>query len=580
MGHVDTPGRLLPALGQGNVRGDRATPRLGGVLVSVTVIVWLLWFACRGPLTFDDAYMYHRYGAHLLSGVGVAWNPDGPPTYGLTSQLWLLVLLPLFTLPLSAATALQLASWLTGGLAIAVMARALVREAQSAVLSDPAVAISAVGLPLLLHPAFAAQLTTGMDTMLSLLLNAAIMLVAIRYARTPSLGLAIVSGFVSLAAILARPENGICALGVPFLAFVSRPPMKPWRDLAWLVAVPLALVIVSLAAAHLYYGSALPLSFYAKSAHGYDGFLNPESAIGYLVVALSCAIPFIAALAIGMRRGVRPPMLAFAIPAAMTVCYLLTVRQIMGWNGRFFIPFLPYIVIPGVLSLDTMLARGLTVRELGRPLVRGIGVGFAAVLGAVVLQRGIDGLSSGAHLPQAIAEPRLAYKATAPLPEKPWFTVVRQIGDGVVSRLPPGSVVAASEVGYIGSVALDVAVVDLVGLNDTQIGRTGMSMDYLLGLKPDLIWFPHRDYTGLRSMLLSDPRLYESYVVIAGAFNYGVAIRRDGPHRALIEQNVAAAWPNLYPDLAMADYAVTGVRRSEAGPEAIHSTQDVAARRH
>jgi hypothetical protein len=566
MDNEEALGLFLPALRRSGVRGGRAALPAGNVLVGTTVMVWLLWFVFRGPLTFDDAYMYHRYGTHLLSGSGVVWNSDGPPTYGLTSQLWLLVLLPFLTLPLSAATALQLASWVTGGLAIAVMARAVVREAQSTLLSTPAVAICVVGLPLLLHPAFATQLTTGMDTMLSLLVNAAIMLLAIKYAKAASTNLAIVSGFVSLAAILTRPENGICALGVPFLAFVSRLPMKPWRDLAWLVAFPLALAIISLAVTQAYYGSALPLSFYAKSARGYDGFLNPESAIDYLVLALSCAIPFIAALVIGMRRGVYPPMLAFAIPAAVTVCYLLTVRQVMGWNGRYFIPFLPYIVIPGLLSLDTMLARGLTWRDLGRPLVRGIGVGFVALLGALALQPAIDRLYFAALLPQSVAVPRLEYRAAAPLPEKPWFTVVRQIGDGIISRLPAGSIVAASEVGYIGSMAPHVTIVDLVGLNDTQIGRTGLSMSYLLGFKPDIIWLPHKDYTGLRSMMLSDPRLYERYIVIADAFNYGFAIRRDSPHRASIEKDVAAAWAKLYPDLAMPDHIVTGLRPSEAAP--------------
>lgn len=116
----------LPALGRSNARA-RAVPFLGSILLSATVTVWVLWFACRGPLTFDDAYMFHRYGTHVLSGLGVVWNEGGAPTYGLTSQLWLFLLLPLFMLPLSAASALQLASWLTGGLAVAVMGRTVAR---------------------------------------------------------------------------------------------------------------------------------------------------------------------------------------------------------------------------------------------------------------------------------------------------------------------------------------------------------------------------------------------------------------------------------------------------------------------
>jgi hypothetical protein len=85
-------------------------------------------------------------------------------------------------------------------------------------------------------------------------------------------------------------------------------------------------------------------------------------------------------------------------------------------------------------------------------------------------------------------------------------------------------------------------------------------MDYLFGFEPDIIWFPHSEYTGLRSKILSDRRLFDRYIVIAGAFNYGFAIRRDGPRRVLIEKEVAAAWATLYPDFAMADYIVTGIR--------------------
>ena len=555
MDEVQARRRMLPALGCRSIRADRVA------LLGATLLIWLLWFVFRGPLTFDDAYMFHRYGEHLLNGHGIVWNVGGPPTYGLTSQLWLFVLLPFLKLPLSVAAALQFASWLMGGLAIVVMARVVAREAQSAFLREAVVALGIVGLPLLLHPAFGAQLTTGMDTMLSLLANAALILAVGEYSKAPSTRLAIVSGLISVACILTRPENGICALGVPLLSFVLVSQIRPLRDLVWLVALPLGFTLVSLVAARAYYGSALPLSFYAKAAHGYDGFLNPESAVRYLVVALSCVVPFIVMGFIGRRRGGRSSMVLLAIPAALTVCYLLTVRQIMGWNGRFFIPFIPYAVCSGVLLLDRALARGLTLWDLRVPFARGVGVGFVAILAVLELQRNIGILYPAMFLPEPVAAPRLEYRAQASLPDRPWFSVVQRIGDDVISRLPAGSSVAASEVGYIGSVAPDISIIDLVGLNDTSIGRAGLSTDYLFNAEPDIIWLPHRDYTGLRSRLLSDVRLYDRYTVIVDAFSYGIAIRRDSPRRALIEERVAAAWKRLYPDFVMADYVV--LRKSE-----------------
>src|SRR5262249_3717440 len=38
---------------------------------------------------WDDAYMYVRYADHVLLGRGVRWNLQEPPTFGLTSLLYL-----------------------------------------------------------------------------------------------------------------------------------------------------------------------------------------------------------------------------------------------------------------------------------------------------------------------------------------------------------------------------------------------------------------------------------------------------------------------------------------------------------
>src|SRR5208337_1528059 len=75
-------------------------------------IFWLL-HAWKGPLIFDDAYMFYRYALNIRHGLGIAWNPDGVPTYGLTSHLWVWCVLPFTLLPVAPGVALQFASWLT-----------------------------------------------------------------------------------------------------------------------------------------------------------------------------------------------------------------------------------------------------------------------------------------------------------------------------------------------------------------------------------------------------------------------------------------------------------------------------------
>lgn len=159
-------------------------------------------------------------------------------------------------------------------------------------------------------------------------------------------------------------------------------------------------------------------------------------------------------------------------------------------------------------------------------------------------------------VPTPIAVPSLPVAARTPLPSyEKWYPTVPVLGD-LIAGLPDGAVVAASEVGYIAAAAPHATIIDLVGLNDTRIGLHGFSMDELLGRAPDLIWFPHADYTGLRAAMLGDPRLYERYVVIADMFNFGIAIRRDSRLYDDLEASARVAWSRLYPSSDLEEYVV------------------------
>ncbi len=70
--------------------------------------------------------------------------------------------------------------------------------------------------------------------------------------------------------------------------------------------------------------------------------------------------------------------------------------------------------------------------------------------------------------------------------------------------------------------------------------------------RPDLIWMPHWDYTGMIRALLDDAELRSDYVFYPDALTYGVAVRADA--RALREL-WAARFADVYPGLSMDDYA-------------------------
>ncbi len=540
------------------------TARLAGLtvgqwalLLAAALAIASVWGAMsRGPTIFDDSYMFWRYAVHLQEGLGLAWNPDGIQTYGLTSHLWLLAVLPLTWLPFHPGYALPVASMLAAGLAFALMGAAVAREARSEILQNRPLTIGLIALPLLINPFFTFHLSTGMDTMLSMAAHAAIVLGVLRYLEAPSLARACLVGVLAFAAVLTRPENGLCALGVPFLAFVWQRRPERWVDLAGLVALPVALIGLELVVCWLVFGVPLPLSFYAKSLHIYTGFQNPENAVQNLLMAVVMAAPFIAvALAAGKRRDIAF-LAVLLLPVLATFAYLLTMRQVMGWIGRYYLPFLPYMLIPAMLMLD----RRLAVATSLKPELTRIGIAMVALASVALvtwpLQRAVESAYMRAVLAKPVPLPPLPTVATGDLPRQVWFDVIKKVADEIIGPLPADAVFAASEVGYLGAASTGKTLIDLVGLNDTTIGRKGFSMDYLLSRKPDLIWMPSRDYTGLIATIYSDPRLFERYIVVREAFNYGIAIRRDSPYRAHLETSSRRVWSALYPDRSFDDYVV------------------------
>jgi len=529
-------------------QGLRANTHLPQVLAALSLVVLFGWLgrAWLRPMTFDDAYMFYRYALNIRHGLGIAWNPDGVPTYGMTGLLWAFFVLPWTFVPLSLGHALQLASWLTGVAALATLALAVARHAHEP-LRGYAVAFAAVALPVVLNPVFAFHLTTGMDTMLSLWANAAVVLLVMEYVAAPAFGKSMLIGVATFVAVLARPDSGLCAMGVPALTWLIIPGRRRWWDLAGLSALPALLIGTELLLCAQYFQAPLPLSFYAKSLRGYVGFTSHENAVQYAYMAGTCTLPFAAVLAATLKRDKLPLLVAFLLPAALTMLYLvLSVRQVMGFGGRYYIPLLPFLVVPALVNANI---------ELRRLALAGTLV-FALYGVLRPFELGLEKIYSARVVPAAIAVPALPVAARTLLQQyEHWYPTVPVIGD-LIATLPPGAVVAASEVGYIAAAAPHASIIDLVGLNDTRIGLHGFSMEGLLARKPDLIWFPHSDYTGLRATMFSDPKLYANYVVVADMFNFGIAIRRDSPMRDAVETGVRNAWSKLYPTARLSDYTV------------------------
>jgi len=534
------------------------------VLVLLTAAWWvtdLKRFYSTG-LSFDDAYMFWRYALHLREGLGWSWNLDGIPTYGQTSLLWGVVVWALTFLPLSMGHALMVGSWLTSGAALVAMARAVSWNARSLYLSRTWHVLPLVALPIVVSRVFLFNASSGMDTMLGLLMNALLVGMVLAWSQGKVRGEWV--GFVGGLCFVTRPESVLAAVAMPVLVWwLERNVSK--KDLARLLCVIGVMVVADLVFAKLYFHTLLPLGFYMKSMHAYEGYAARQHPVSSAMSFFSaCGIFLIAMVVFARRKDLRLLVICTA-PALLIFVYLFTVTQIMGFAARYYVPYFAFFAVPAILLLDRRLADRdageLLADPPGVPLMRyaaaGIVLYFVQMMYPLQWMTRVDKVFEGRKFIYDNAV--CSILASRPLPEGDSLQALNDVAEMLVRPLPKGATVAATEVGYLGGVAPQVNVIDLAGLNDSQIALNGFNSAAFLARKPDLIWMPHVQYTYERGLLFTDPSLLRDYVFIDGAAFYGIAIRKDSPYRAQIEAEMQAYWDKQYPGYAMSDYVVRSV---------------------
>jgi hypothetical protein len=514
-----------------------AGPPAGAALLVVLLVAAFVIVAVsplRTTVTvWDDAYMFVRYADHLLASGTLSWNPHGPPTYGLTSILYLVVavvpmriLIPRDPLPtLVASSCLGAAAFLALALRLAWRATdGLARASRWNVL------LLVVASLLLQGEALSSHATSGMDTTFAMAFEAAYLLVALRSERSRSVPLAVFLGVMGGGAITARPDLMIFSLAVPAVALITKDLARARRARLTL-AITVAVCLLWLAVARAYLGSALPLSFYAKSTGLYRDFNVAKYAPVPLVQWKAFAWPNGILLALGFLPIVFAPS-AFLRDAPSTVkgamvgvvvfaaYYLIFVLQIMNAYARFYYPLLPAIVLAGAYGARCLLQR---TREV--PFVLSL-----ALVAAVFPHADVLGS------PLGFLRYDVAFSSRSILGNV-LFALDR------FSLLPDDLVIAATEVGHLGAMNPRKTVIDLAGLNDTEFGRHPFSAKRLMSLAPDLIYLPHPDYRGMNADILADPEFRARYELHSREELQAlpVAIRLDSPHYAAMERIVDEA---------------------------------------
>jgi hypothetical protein len=538
------------------------------VLIAKVASAWVLAFlaARHDPLLFDDAYMFMRYAHNVQHGLGYSWNPDGVHTYGPTSLLWAFVTFVLSFLPTGSWTQLLIGSGLCSIGAAVAMAWAVSANARTSFMRRLVYVLPLVVVPLAGSAVFENNQFNGMETMLGMTLCAVFLGLALRWREGRAHPAAV--GAAALLLLLARPESGLVGLLVPVLLWWFIQGERPaLGSLLAVYGVFLGGAAIELSACKLYFGTPVPLSVYLKGKaayEGYSGIWHPEL---LLVMFLNGCQAFLITLVLLLRRTDWRLLLCCLLPAVAVFGYLQTVTQIMGFNARYFAPYIPLVVIPALLLLDRRLADGdwlPTHLQRMRGAVAVVTVGLLVLLSSAAVQSKIRHFEHKTRT--EYVEAQLTVDATQTLPKTSWQEMMMSITNDLLVPLPAGGTYAASEVGYLGERVPHATVIDLAGLNDMNIARHGFHMDDLLRRKPDLIWMPHSDYTYLRGVMLSDPDLLAAYDVYAGAGNYGIALRKDSPMRPAIDRQMAIFWQKTYPGYQQSQYLVhaaswTGAKR-------------------
>lgn len=514
------------------------------------------------PSDFDDAYMYLRYANNLLGGYGLAWNPGEGSVFGVTSLLHLLVLAKLRRVfpGLGAAALLRIASGSAAMALLMALAGIVALHARHPRLRRNWLFWLAVILPTVAYrEAFFFHAGTGMDTMLSALANAFVVFATLRLANSPKLSTVIAAALVAILAVLARPDNVVCALFCPVLALTLLAPRPRAKPLALFLVLAVGSLAVIAAVEWRALGSPLPLSFFAKQPWYYGDFAGEFSWNPFLFLKVFCysAWPFVVALILfADRAGWRRAAVLLA-PALASILILFRFNQIMGHLGRFDYPFLPFFVAAGALEFDAWLLRGQKI--LSRAMFQRAGLAVAAILvGGMALSVGAGLYGARATLERLEAPGGFHVRASAPLPDMDSWQAAQAIA-AIARAAPSGTHFAMSEHGLPGALAPHIAIIDVLGLHDPYFARHGFSAAELFRRQPDLIWMPHEDHVQMLRDILGSEEFWTHYVFYPDAFFHGLALRRDGGNYLRLSALVAAEWQVAYPGVAQAEYqAVRG----------------------
>lgn len=472
--------------------------------------------------TVDDPYITFRYAANFGAGHGPVFN-IGERVEGYTSPLHLLLSLVLMALAPSVDILFKAkCASLLFGFVMLVQTGTLARRSGLGA-GEAALAQALVALNI----NFALAAVNALETTLYGSLLLASLLVFLKECRR---GQGVFSGFALFCALLARPEAAltIAALFVVRLYWMRHRRLSLFFVLAWLPAflVPAGLCEI---ARWDYYGQLLPNTYFAKAqplgqsislgsayllratAPGtpasdlldslfsslsqlnrhtlfrFDSLQqkNIRSDVFYLVMPL-----LFWGLALAGLWRLRQRLAGFAALAVVAAVFVFVLRSGGDWmyGWRFVAPILPVIAVAQCHGIRAF------ARRLTRPLSPGRGRAFAKNAlrwcGGAVAALWLASCFKTEHFPWSKAH--FSTQGAQLLQVSEGYGPLWVKGADYIRRLPRGSTLAYSEMGYAGYANLDKKMIDVRGLTDREISHLPAKYKYMTGVS-DKAWYQPGD---------------------------------------------------------------------------------------
>jgi hypothetical protein len=473
-------------------------------LLQLTMLIGFYFLYAFNPTwLYDDAYFFVRYANNILSGEGYTWNPGSAPVDGLTSPLWLLVVLgSLMIFPLEWAQSGALLVYLSTLFAIVLLlllyfiCRSFLREEHRcwAILAPTFFVVSD------LNVLVAGQ--SGMETAISSCLLVVYYGILGKFLCSESVDpgslklgnrLAIGLGFLGFMLVLARPEFGLIASLCPLLLWISciyKGDKCTQFVFRWGIITAILLIFYGIIRLY-YFGELFPQSFKIKGTiwnSPYKDFDPDElrNLGNYWILFLreSWFLHLAVAFLLSQKQLWRNHAWLW-LPIYLGIFYLSTSLQIMGYLHRYFFPFSCGIMVL-FFSLGCKLNWNSGFFLISR---QAFNRGYFCVMFVYIF--------SVILLPQAQLR---SYQRT--------FQSVDYRVSWLLNPLPAGTKVVMTELGVGAARNPHLEFIDITGLNDSEFAGQFDAAN-LFNRQPDVITLVHHHYRGMTRDIVWHPRFRE-----------------------------------------------------------------------